>query len=193
MAACIPFLQWLQYNDACKAKTSTFSVKGFGYSATGLAGLRAYGDLNFSVTPASVVNFASGNAPLVSTPSAAPPTPSVTAMQPTINTTPVYDPSDPCYYAAQTPCPAGTGCPASCPTGFHSIGLVTAPGAPAQCVCGKDKAVAPPAATTGPAPYVAPPVQANVAAGGFSHWGLLAAVVVGGGALYLVTRKKQAA
>ncbi len=180
MADCIPYFQWLGANAACRDKSAGISVRGFGYTRTGVAGLRGLalrglGD-DYSV-----------QAPVVS--------------QPSLNTSAI-DASDPCYIAQQTPCPMSTGCPASCPTGFHSVTLLAAPGKPAQCVCGKDKAASAPPTTTmtivpggsASAPPSSDPgvVQSNVAAGGFSHWGLLAAVAVGGTALYLVMRKKAA-
>lgn len=209
--ACIPYTQWLGANAGCKAKTSTFSVQGFGYTRTGIAGLRGLGlrglgaGFDVSVTPASIATAIQGGGLVQSAP---PPSTPPVISQPTLNTTPVYnDPNDPCYIASQTPCPAGTGCPAQCPSGYHSIDLLVAPGKPAQCACGKDKAASAPSAMTlvpggsATAPPSGNPVltptpggilQSNVATGGFSHWGLLAAVAVGGTALYLVMRKKAA-
>lgn len=203
MAACVPYYQWLTANAACRAKSAGIDVKGFGYTRTGVAGLRGLrglgASMDFSITPSSVATAIQGGGVIQTPPPSAPPV----VSQPTLNTTPVYDPSDPCYIAQQTPCPMGTGCPAGCPTGYHSVNLLVAPGKPAQCVCAQDKALAPtyPSGTFAPhgAPATAPPsntvpiLQSNTAAGGFSHWGLLAAVAVGGTALYLVMRKKKAA
>ncbi len=187
MAACVPYYQWLTANAACRAKSAGIDVKGFGYTRTGVAGLRGLGDtwLNLTPTPPGP-NVVQGTvmAPVVS--------------QPTLNTAPVYnDPNDPCYIASQTPCPMGTGCPAGCPTGYHSVNLLVAPGKPAQCVCAQTKSVAPPSNGSATAPpsgggSQVPILQSNTAAGGFSHWGLLAAVAGVGLVGYLVMKKKAA-
>lgn len=203
---CIDNQQWKTAQLACNAKLAGVKGLGFGYKRTGIAGLRDLGALQFSVTPASVVNFASGNAPLVSSGS---PAPAPAPLPPTlnINTAPstVIDPNDPCSVASQMPCPGPDTC---------SGGLVrTCEKVPRQANNGAWGTVSicycapPPYASAipshAPSTYVpapppadttyAPPVQANLAAGGFSHWGLLAAVAVGGGALYLVMRKKKPA
>lgn len=108
------------------------------------------------------------------------------------------DPNDPCTLAAQAPCPMGTGCPAACPPGSHSFQLMTAPGAPAVCICQRDKPLPPvisqPIPSSQPASADPTPVTASASStAGFSHWGLLAALAVGGTAIYIVTRKKKAA
>lgn len=163
--ACIPYMTWLNANAACKAKSAGIDVRGLGqnYVRTGMRGLRGMGDNN-------------------------------------INTTPVYnDPNDPCFIATQTPCAPGSPCPIVCPTGYHSMSMLAAPGQPALCNCAKDKVPTAPSASAAPsngsatAPSSIPggtPITTASAAGGFSHWGLLAALAVGGGALYLVMKKK---
>lgn len=195
MAACIPYAQWLTANAACKAKSSTFAVRGFGYVPTGMAGLRSLGfSITGSITPASVAT-AMQTGQMVQTAPAAGGQPAVVAAAsagPSINTAPVYsDPNDPCYIASQTPCPAGQGCPAVCPPGYHSIGLLTAPGKPSLCNCAKDKpASGSGGSATAPAMDPGGGIVQSTAAGGFSHWGLLAALAAGGGVLYLVMKKK---
>lgn len=107
------------------------------------------------------------------------------------------DPNDPCTLAAQAPCPMGSGCPAACPPGSHSFQLMTAPGSPAVCICQRDKPLPPvvqPSLAPVPAASPVVPVTASASStGGFSRWGLLAALAAGGTAIYLVTRKKKAA
>lgn len=78
-----------------------------------------------------------------------------------INTASAIDPSDPCAIASLTPCPTF-----SIPAPYK-----------------------PPASSSTPASSTTP-ASAN-AAGGFRRWGLLAALAAGGGALYLVMRKKS--
>jgi len=231
---CIPYDQWFQYRVACNAKNNPLSVKGFGYVLAGLRGLGATG------LTANQVLIETG-APLPAT----------------INTSAV-DTSDPCYLAAQTPCPQTPSnapplvCPAgqirSCPfvpagqqmdwskcscssclegSAWYAAQLACNAGDKTQCaVTNTRPCVAPVPCPSGTRVVVQVPRQATTgawgsvavsycsasgsasappsgnalpggvltasatAAGGFSHWGLLAAVVVGGGALYLAMRKK---
>lgn len=177
--ACIPYAQWITANAACRDKTQAISVKGFGYAATGRAGLLGLG-----------ATFIEAQQLMAA--ASAPPAQNLNTQAL------VYDVNDPCSISVQAPCPAGTGCPAICPTGWHSIGLLTAPGQPALCNCAKDAATVATAATSSSGSAVAPSVtstpplvQASMTDAGFSHWGLLAALAVGGGALYLVMKKKS--
>lgn len=198
---CVPYTQWIAANAACNAKSNPISVKGFGYVPTGRAALRGLGfSVSASITPTSVAN-AIQSGQLINPPSSS--APPVVQSTPSINTTPMLDPSDPCFVATQEPCPAGQGCPAVCPPGFHSIDLVARPGQPAMCNCTRDRAPAPNygnafmargTPNTPPRATIPAGIQANASAsGGFQHWGILAAVVLGGGALYYVTKKKKAA
>ena len=101
------------------------------------------------------------------------------------------DPNDPCSIAGQKPCLA----PAVCPPGqariCQNVPRQATMGAHAGewgtvsvCQCG-----AAPAPTPGPAyaPSSTPIVQAS--AGGFQHWGLLAALAAGGAVIYFVSRR----
>lgn len=106
------------------------------------------------------------------------------------------DPNDACVIAAQAPC---TTCPASCPPGWVSgsftsqmatsgrpqcscFPVATAPNAPSASL------VTSPSSGSAAAP-ASSASQASVA-GGFNHWGLLAALAAGGAAIYLVARKR---
>lgn len=161
MTTCINSQVWAQAQAACAARqASVSSVRGFGYSATGLRGLgatlsqivaNAAAAAKASASPAESAASAAAAQRALQAAQAAYAAPSVIANP--INTTP--DPNDPCVIASQTPCPG------------PSSGSASAPPASAST-----------------------PTQASVA-GGFQHWGLLAALAVGGGALYLVTRKKS--
>ena len=176
MAACVPYYQWLTANAACRAKSAGIDVKGFGYTRTGVAGLRGLGlrglgaGVDFSITPESVATAIQGGGVVQSAPP--PPSGPPVVSQPTLNTTPVYDPSDPCYVAQQTPCPMGVGCPAGCPTGYHSVNLLVGPGKPAQCTCGRDAAPA-------------SPIQSASSAMQYK-WGIIAGCVVAAVIVYKV-------
>lgn len=94
---------------------------------------------------------------------------------------------DPCAIAAQPFCPDPS---ATCPTGLVKSCIVAAPGRPSPgCTCFAPK---PPPVVQQDPQYTPPPVtqQASMTAG-FSHWGLLAAVLVGGVVVYKVATRKQ--
>ncbi len=174
---CLDNQVWKQAQLACNARLQqAASVKGFGYAATGVAGLRGLGlAITGSIDPSSIIGL--GPSPSASAPSV---TANPIAVAPNQN--------DPCAIANQLPC----GGPDSCPTGQKHFcerlprqALNGKWGLSATiCSCLPLAAAAPPAVPGGA-------VVPGVVAGGFSHWGLLAALAVGGGALYLVMRKKS--
>lgn len=197
-AECIEFMTWQNAKAACAAKNAalTASVKGFGYTATGLAGLRGLGfSFNSLVT--------AGSTPATPTPATPPP-----ALK--VSPAPAYDPNDPCYIASLPQCSA-----VSCPSDYNKVCLLNKPGDndPPACACLKkptpamspgqqaaaaaalQAAQAAAAASRGPstAPAYAPSYAPSYASatGGFNHWGLVAAVVAGGALLYLVTQKSS--
>ena len=176
---CVDYTTWMNAKKACALKLS--SVKGFGYVATG----RSLGfSVSATVDPASIIGLGPSQSSTMQT--AVPIQVTAPAYSSTLNTS-VVDPTEPCYIASQGFC--------NCPVGLNKVCLAQVPGSttPAPCQCmapAKPKAQAP--ASSSALPGGVPVTQANVAAGGFSHWGLLAALAVGGTALYLVTRKKQA-
>ena len=92
------------------------------------------------------------------------------------------NPTDPCAIAAQTPCPAkppsltAAPPPIVCGQGFFKTCN------PAPCHC------APSDTTT-----MTPTPQAATSTGGFSQWGLLAVLAVGGFVVYKVAKHKKAA
>ena len=195
MAACIPYVQWIEYNAQCRDKQSGLSVKGFGYTATGLRALRGLGlSISASITPASVANAINTGNLVQTAPAPAPAASPVVSNAPSINTTPICnDPNDPCCIVQNSPpCPLGTACPATCPTGFHSVDLLHAPGTPAKCNCVRDHVpTLTPNTTMSLGPTPGSPASSSTA--GFSKLGLLAAGLAAVGVVYLVTKKRAAA
>jgi hypothetical protein len=205
--ACLDNQVWKQAQLACNARLQqAASVKGFGYAATGVAGLRGLGfTITGSIDPSSIIGYATPT----SSPSPSPTAPmsqsAIASMAaqaaaqaaasnsrsggtPAILSSPI-DPNDPCSVASQLPC----GGPDSCPPGqVHTCERL-----PKQALNGKWGLSATICSCSSPAAAPAAPIPGGTivsqkgAAGGFSHWGLLAALAVGGGALYLVMRKKS--
>lgn len=104
--------------------------------------------------------------------------------------------SDPCIIAQQTPCPqpsppslkAPPTPQASCAA--NPASLPCQPGGSLFCrINPTDYTCQSPLLTTTPDSFN--PAAANTA-GGFNQWGLLAALAVGGTAIYFLTRKKKA-
>jgi len=194
---CIDNLSWKQAQLSCNAvMQQAASVKGFGYTATGLAGLRGLGlgdpSTDIDYTPPAAVSAPAASNPMMSAAAvaamaaqaasqAAAANSRTVAFAPAVVSSPINS-NDPCSVASQGPCPG----PATCPTGnvLRCESVPTQTGATTICYCAP-LATAPPATTT--------TTTTTTAAGGFSHWGLLAALAVGGGALYLVMKKKHSA
>lgn len=182
---CVDYTTWMNAKKACANKLA--SVKGFGYVSTG----RSLGfSVSATVSPASIIGGGAGQQAPMQT--MVPLQVTAPAYASTINTNAI-DPTDPCYIASQGFC--------TCPPGLNKVCLAQVPGsttpAPCQCIAPARSSAPSSGSATAPAssnalPGGVPVQQANVAAGGFSHWGLLAAVAVGGTALYLVMKKKQA-
>lgn len=147
---CVDYTIWLKAKQDCAA--ANYGVKGFGYAATGLRGLRGLG---------------AGTE---------------------LNVTPGYDP---CAIAAQKFCPDPS---ITCPTGTVKSCIIAPPGQPSPgCMCYTPRP--PPSVVrqdTPPPVMSTVPVEQATMTAGFSHWGLLAAVLVGGVVVYKVaTRNKS--
>lgn len=100
-------------------------------------------------------------------------------------------PTDPCTLAQQTPCPQPT--PASLKTPMTPAQFCAANPMHPNCQPGGSLfcRLNPTDYTCQTAPLVTDSLLPT--AGGFNQWGLLAALAVGGTAIYLVTRKKKPA
>lgn len=170
---CIDYQVWTAAQQACNARLA--SVKGFGYTATGARGLRGLGiSIVSALNPMLSVSTSasSGGSPPVHVMTAAP-----VARAPTAN---------PAMVAAAAASAAAanshSGQPAVVSSPINTTGYDPSD---ACSIAGQTPCA--PAPSSGSA--TAPPRA--VSSGGFSHWGLLAALAVGGGALYLVMRKKS--
>ncbi len=97
---------------------------------------------------------------------------------------------DPCTVVKTPACPSIT-----CPPGTTRMCLLARPGETSPgCFCNYPKPQPrPPSLTTAPGynSSATPTQQASLVTAGFSHWGLLAAVLVGGVVVYKVATRKS--
>lgn len=93
---------------------------------------------------------------------------------------------DPCAITKQAACAGIT-----CPPGTNKSCIVAAPGQPSPgCHCLVPKAApTPPSLPAAPGYQTPPTTVASTVTAGFSHWGLLAAVLVGGVVVYKVATR----
>lgn len=161
---CVDYTTWNNARAACQNLQQSVRGLGHNYAPTGLRAMRGLGSAAglFAELSAAV-------APAAPTPS-------------TLDTSAASNPADPCVIAAQTPCPAkppsltAAPPPIVCGQGFFKTCN------PAPCHC------APVTDTT----VMTPTTSASTSTGGFSQWGLLAVLVVGGLVVYKVAKHKKA-
>ncbi len=178
--ACVDYTTWNNAKVACQNLQQSVRGLGHNYAPTGLRAMRGLGfSVSASVSPSAFTSLVQG----VNQSSAAAPAPS---SSPTLNTASASSATDPCAIAAQTPCPAKPKAltaappPIVCGSGFFKTCN------PAPCHCAP---VAPgPTDTT----VMMPTTQASTSTGGFSQWGLLAVLAVGGFVVYKVATHKKA-
>lgn len=175
--ACIDPTIWQQAVTACNAIQSVHGlgvVRG-GYVPTGPRALRGLGAFS------ALTNlFGAANA------AASAPTPPTGYNASTLNipAPPAGSMNDPCSIANQAPCASQGTCPAGYTAVSVGIGMTN---------CAKN----PPSLTAAvprPAPATTPMTATMTPAttAGFSHWGLLAALAVGGFVVYKVATHKKA-
>lgn len=170
--ACIDFSTWNDAVAACANQTQSVRGLGSGYKRTGVAGLRGLGlSVSATISPSSLQNalLMSSGVPLVAP---APPTGYALNVGTAASQT-----SDPCAIAAMTPC--------SKPKALTS--------APPPIVCGSGfmKSCTPQPCHCAPVPQDTTTMSASSTAG-FSQWGLLAVLAVGGFVVYKVATRKKA-
>lgn len=168
--ACIDFSTWNDAVAACKNMQQSVRGLGHNYAPTGLRAMRGLGvaSVSASISPSSAINFL--NVPSVSQAVViAPPTG-------TLNTGTAAA-SDPCAIAAQTPCSKPKALTAAPPPLVCGQGFMKSCN-PQPCHCA-------PADTT-------TMTASSPSTAGFSQWGLLAVLAVGGFVVYKVATHKKA-
>lgn len=164
--ACVEYTTWNNAKVACQNLTESVRGLGHNYAPTGLRAMRGLG-----LTASAI---------LTPTPFSIPQAVVLAPASPSLNTGASASATDPCTIAAQTPCPsAGRALTAAPPPLVCGAGFFKTCN-PAPCHCA-------PSDTT-----VMTPTPATTSTGGFSQWGLLAVLAVGGLVVYKVAKHKKA-
>lgn len=198
--ACIDYNTWMAANTACQ--NATQSVRGLGqnYVPTGLRALRGLGaSISATITPQSFFSSMTSGSIQTAVPLA--PAPPTGYNASTLNVAPAVG-TDPCAIASQVPCSyQGT-----CPQGYdetspgpgvtncvkHVPALTSAP-PPIVCGAGFAKTCNPQPCHCAPVPQdTATMTTPSTSTAGFSQWGLLAVLAVGGFVVYKVATHKKA-
>jgi hypothetical protein len=189
MAACIDPATWQQaVSDCAAAKAATASVHGLGapnYVRAGMRGLGLSYSASASLNPGIFSSLLTGaSAP------AAPAAPSApTGIKTNVPAPPAGSTLDPCgLLASGMPCSNQGTCPAGWAPYSPGPGVTDCRKIAPSLTAAPQRATA----TTPPPPMTATMTpQPVTTTAGFSHWGLLAALAVGGFVVYKVATHKK--